>query len=179
MTPAEREKAVIHLEQTLERMLRTTARLSPEQWQYKPGADCWSVAEIVEHVAFVESRILGGIERTLQKEPTLSKPFMEDDAFVQRIVGRADRMKAPDQVAPSGRWALDQLIPEFEAARQRSIEFAKTTEASLRQHCFAHPFFGPLDCYQWLLLIPSHGERHRRQAEEIIKGMEFPRAVKA
>lgn len=175
MTPAEREKAVTHLEQTRERMLRTTTSLSPDQWRYKPESDCWSVAEIVEHVAFVESRILGGIERALQKEPTLSKPFMEDDAFVQRIVGRADRMKAPDQVAPSGRWPLDQLIPEFEAARKRTIEFAETTEASLRQHCFAHPFFGPLDCYQWLLLIPSHAERHRRQAEEMINGMGFPR----
>ena len=179
MTPTERERAIAHLEETRERLLRTADGLSSTQWQYKPASDRWSVAEIVEHVAFVEGRILAAIEKALQKEPSLVKPFMEDDAFVQRIVGRAERMRAPDAVVPSGRWPLEQLVPEFEAARKRSLEFAKTTNASLRQHSFPHPVFGELDCYQWLLVIPSHSERHRRQAEEIITGVGFPRAATA
>jgi DinB superfamily len=179
MTPAERERAIAYLEETRERLLRTALNLSGEQWQYKTSPDRWSVAEIFEHVTFVEGRILAGIERALQKEPTLVKPFMEDDAFVQRIVGRLERMRAPDAVVPSGRWPLEQLIPEFEAARRRSLEFAKTTNGRLRQHSYPHPFFGELDCYQWLLVIPSHSERHRVQVEEVIAAAGFPRTATA
>jgi uncharacterized damage-inducible protein DinB len=179
MTAAERERAIAHLEETRERLLRTARSLSREQWQYKPAPDRWSVAEIVEHVAFVEGRILAVIERALEKEPASTELFIEDDAFVEKIVERVDRAKAPEAFVPSGRWPLEQLIPEFEGARKRSIEFAKTTSAQLRQHSYPHPFYGRLDCYQWLLVIPSHSERHRRQAEEIIAEAGFlgPRSL--
>ncbi|HTS12904.1 MAG TPA: DinB family protein [Candidatus Limnocylindrales bacterium] len=177
MTSAERERAVALLEETRERLLGTTRGLSPTQWQYKPALDQWSVAELVEHIAYVEGLTLIGIDRALQKEPVSIQPSEEDDAFVKRITGRVQRLTAPERVVPSGRWALEELIPQFEAARKRSLEFAKTTEAPLRRHGFPHPFFGPLDCYQWLLLIPSHCERHRRQAEEVMGAAGFPRAA--
>ncbi|HUJ30912.1 MAG TPA: DinB family protein [Candidatus Acidoferrum sp.] len=179
MTPAERERAMTLLDETHQRLLGTTRGLTQAQWHFKPAPDRWSVAEIVEHIAFVEGGILKGIQKALPKEPTSVKPFMADDAFVERIVGRVDRAKAPDVVAPSGRWRLEELIPEFEAARRRSIEFAKTTSAPLRQHSYPHPFLGELDCYEWLLVIPSHCERHRRQAEEVMAAPDFPRAAAA
>jgi uncharacterized damage-inducible protein DinB len=179
MTPRERERAIAHLEETRERLLRTAGDLTHEQWRYKPAPDRWSVAEIVEHVAFVEGRILKGIEKALEKEPASTGLFMDDETFVERIVECWDPAKAPEAVAPSERWPLEQLLPEFRAARNRSIEFAKTTNAHLRQHSYPHPFFGPLDCYQWLLVIPSHGERHRRQALEVMAGAGFPPSARA
>jgi len=80
---------------------------------------------------------------------------------------------------PMGRWPHDQLVREFEAARKRTSEFAATTSADLRQAAFPHPMFGPLDCYQWLLLIAAHGERHRAQAEEVMADANFPRSAAA
>jgi DinB superfamily len=179
MTSAERERALAHLEETRERLLRTARSLSREQWQYKPSPDEWSIAEMVEHVAFVEGRIQAGIKKALGQPATTCERALKDDDLVQRIVGRTKRLKAPDVVVPTGRWPLEQLLPEFEMARKRSIEFAKTTDAPLRQHSYPHPFFGELDCYQWLLVIAFHSERHRLQAEEVMAAAKFPRAVTA
>ncbi len=92
--------------------------------------------------------------------------FEEDDVLVARVVDRDERMKGPERLMPTGRWSDDELFGEFEAARKRTADFAATTDASLRQSGFPHPAFGPLDCYQWLLLIAAHGERHRRRRKK-------------
>jgi DinB superfamily len=179
MTPAERERAVAYLAETRENLLRTARNLSPTQLQYKPAPDRWSVAECLEHIVVVEDVILANIHKSLQQPPDSTKPVMGDDGVTGTVVDRSFRVQGPDRLMPSGRWGHDQLLSEFEAARKRSSDFAASTTAPLRQHGYAHPLFGHLDCYQWVLLIGGHGERHRLQAEEVMADAGFPRAAAA
>lgn len=59
---------------------------------------------------------------------------------------------------PTRRWPDNaELVREFAQARQRSIEFAMSSDM----------VFQDLDCYQWLVFLAAHGERHARQIEEI------------
>jgi len=179
MTPAEREQAISSLRDSRDRLLRTAHGLSPAQLRYKPAPDRWSVAECIEHIVVVESSILGSVEKTLQQAADSPKSAIQDDVLVHRVVDRTTRVKGPDRLMPTNRWPHDQLVREFEAARKRTSEFAATTSADLRQAAFPHPMFGPLDCYQWLLLIAAHGERHRAQAEEVMADANFPRSAAA
>ncbi|HYL68181.1 MAG TPA: DinB family protein [Candidatus Limnocylindria bacterium] len=179
MTPAERERATTYLAETRERLLRTMRGLSPAQLQYKPAPDRWSVAECVEHIIMVESFLLANVEKTLQRAADSTSPVMGDDAIVQRVVARLTRVKGPDHLMPTARWPHDKLLPEFEGVRRRTAEFTANVTAELRQHTFPHPIFGPCDCYQWLLFIGAHGERHRAQAEEVMADSRFPRAAAA
>ncbi|MGA8408930.1 MAG: hypothetical protein WB680_17265, partial [Candidatus Acidiferrales bacterium] len=87
--------------------------------------------------------------------------------------------QAPEILQPAGRWPDEQLLPEFEAARQKSRDFATSTEADLRSHFFKHPALGDLDLYQWLLMIAAHCDRHRAQSEEVMASEGFPSAQKA
>jgi uncharacterized damage-inducible protein DinB len=177
MTPAERERATKYLEKTRESYLHTARRLSREQLQYKPAPDRWSVAEALEHIIIVERRVLGVIETTVQQAPNASQNAFEDEFLVRRIAGRVDRFKGPHVLMPTGQWPVHQLPEEFEAVRRRSFEFTASTKAELRQHGFPHPIFGELNCYQWLLLIPAHCERHLAQAAEVMAEPGFPRAA--
>lgn len=179
MTPAERERAITSLRDSRDRLVALAQKLSPSQLLYKPAPDRWSVAECLEHVIVVENSILGAIEKTVQRLPDSPKSVTDDDALVTRVVNRTERATAPDRLMPVGRWPHDQLLREFEAVRKRTSEFASATDADLRQSVFPHPRFGPLDCYQWLLLIAAHGDRHRAQAEEVMAAAEFPRAASA
>jgi uncharacterized damage-inducible protein DinB len=177
MTPAEREHATKYLEKTRESYLHTARTLSREQLHYKPAPDRWSVAEVLEHIIIVERRVLGSIEKTVQQAPNASKSAFEDEFLVSRVATRVDRLKGPDVLMPKGQWPEHQLAEEFEAVRRRSLEFAGSTKADLRQHGFPHPVFGELNCYQWLLLIPAHCERHLAQADEVMAEPGFPRAA--
>jgi uncharacterized damage-inducible protein DinB len=179
MTPGERERAIHALSESRERLLGTVQRLSPSQLAYKPAADRWSVAECVEHIIVVENSIFGAVEQTVQKPADLPQTVIGDDALVAKVVDRSERFKGPERLMPTGRWPHDQLCREFESVRARTSEFAASTDARLRESVFPHPRLGPLDCYQWLLLIAAHGERHRAQAEEVMASADFPRAASA
>jgi hypothetical protein len=153
--------------------------LSPAQLQYKTAADRWSVAECVEHIIIVEGFLLANVEKTLQRAADSTSPAVGDDDMVQRVVARLTRVKGPDRLMPTSRWPLDKLLPEFEAIRKRTADFTANITDELRQHTFPHPILGPFDCYQWLLFIGAHGERHRAQAEEVMADPGFPRAAAA
>lgn len=176
MKPAERERALAFLEKTRQDFLRTACGLSAAQLQYKPAPDRWSLAELFEHIIVVEGRVHDRMRKALQQPPTEMKTSVQDEVVVRLAADRSGKLKAPDPVIPSGRWPAERLAQEFEAIRNRSIDFARATEADLRRYSFAHPFFGDLDCYQWLLLIPAHCQRHLSQAEEVMSDPNFPRA---
>jgi uncharacterized damage-inducible protein DinB len=179
MTPAERQRAVAYLDETRDNLLRATKNLSPTQLQYKCAPDRWSVAECLEHITLVETLVLGNINSALQQAAGSPKTDMGDDALVRSVTDRSFRATAPERIAPTGRTPHGQLLAEFEAARQRTAEFLASTDVPLRQYAFPHPRFGQVDCYQWVLLVAGHGDRHRQQVEEVIADAGFPRAAAA
>lgn len=182
MTSAERELALQNLAESRERLLRVTQNLTREQLHFRPAPERWSVAECLEHIVMVEKRLLERIQTTLEKAPDAARRSVlegRDDALVAGTVARELRFQAPEILLPTGRVPDEQLLPEFEAARQRSQEFAAGTQADLRGRVFKHPALGDLDLYQWLLMIAAHCDRHRAQSEEVIASEGFPTARKS
>jgi uncharacterized damage-inducible protein DinB len=182
LTSAERESLLKNLAESRERLLHMAQGLSREQLHHRPAPDRWTVAECVEHIVTVEGRVLGSIQRTVEAGPDSSKHSVmegKDDAMVADVVGRVTRLQAPEFLAPTGRWPDEQLLKEFEGARQQTVDFAASTGADLRRHFFKHPAFGELDLYQWLLLIAAHCDRHRAQSEEVMASPGFPRGRRA
>ena len=181
MQAAERELALQHLHASRRRLLETVQGLTPEQRSFKPAADCWSVADCVEHIIVVEHFVLDSVDRRLQSAPEPEKQAEtvgKDEVIQERVPARNFRVKGPDAVMPTGRWPdFATLLEQFGAARNRSIQFTSSTEADLRNHFFPHPFLGQFDCYQWLLFIGTHCERHVRQMEEVQEHAEFPRGL--
>ncbi len=128
----------------------------------------------------VEGNIVKTIQRLLQTPPPADKPDTngKDQVILEHVPGRATRVKGPAAVMPQGRWPnFDDLLREFESTRERTLHFAATTQGDLRAYAFPHPFLGPLDCYQWLLFLAAHCERHVRQMEEVKSDPVFPRAA--
>jgi len=159
MQTAERDLVLEHLHRSRARLLETVQELSPEQRSFKPAEDRWSVADCVEHIIIVEHFVLDSVGRVLKSAPEPEKhaeTVGKDEVIQQRVPSRNFRVKGPEAVMPIGRWPeFPVLLGQFEAARNRSIEFT-------------HPFLGQFDCYQWLLFIGTHCERHVRQMEEVL-----------
>jgi uncharacterized damage-inducible protein DinB len=182
MTSSERELILRNLAESRERLLATVQGLSREQLHYRSAPGRWTVAENVEHLTFVEGRVLGLIQKSLSEGPTPGKRSAfegKEDALVEDIAGRITRFQAPEHIRPIGRWPDDQLLKEFEAARRNTREFARSSDADFRNHFYTHPVFGDLDLYQWLLLVPAHCDRHRAQSEEVMASGGFLRSTHA
>jgi len=180
VTPTDRAFALKGLDLSRERLLRTVQRLSREQLEYRPAAGRWSVAENLEHVIVSERYVLGRVKGLVHEAPDSSRQSHwegRDEPLVRKVAERGlDRGQAPDAFLPIGRWPIEQLVPEFEAARALSRAFAASTQGDLRRHFFQHPVLGgELDGVQWLLLIGAHCYRHCTQSEEVIASPGFPR----
>jgi hypothetical protein len=176
ITPAEREFALQLLDQSGAQLLKLTQELSPEQLSYRPEPERWSVAENVEHLLVSEKRLLPAIQKLLQSPPDLQKESALSDAEVLRRIGTVvKRVQAPPHALPASRWLAQELLREFETTRRNTRGFAATTKGDLRHHFVEHFLFGELDCYQWLLLIGSHTQRHTDQSKGVIASPGFPR----
>jgi len=170
MTDAEREAVLSYLAETRSGLLEAIESFPAEHFSTCPAEGCWSAAMTLEHIVSVEGRALGRIQHALSEPADSSRQSGmagKDEELWAGVRGRNVRIKAPPILEPVGDKDRQRLIEGFYAARAVTIAFARETDADLRSHFAAHPLFGDLDCYQWLMLIPSHGERHRAQIEEI------------
>jgi len=68
-----------------------------------------------------------------------------------------------------------QLMARFKEQRARALAYVQETEAPLKAHTAANPFFGPLNAHQWLLYIPLHHARHNLQIAEVKTSTDYPR----
>jgi hypothetical protein len=169
ITTAERERVVAALEETGAALVHTVREFPGQDFSRCPQEEIWSAAHTLEHIVFVEGRALGRIHLALQQPADPSRKSAwegRDERLFSAVRSREERIKAPSIANPAGTQSVGQLLTAFEETRQKSIQFARETDADLRFHFAAHPLFGELDCYQWLMLIPSHCERHRLQIEE-------------
>jgi len=68
-----------------------------------------------------------------------------------------------------------ELVEELRKARTRTLAFVAEESGELREHFFAHIVFGDLDCYQWLVVLARHMDRHLRQVDEVMRDPGFPK----
>lgn len=177
----EREHAIAQLTASRETLLAALQGLGSEAWTFRAAGGQWSIGDCVEHLCTVESRVLAGIQKRLDRtpEPREKVNTLEDDAAAfARIPSRdGGKFQAPDVVHPKGTLASpEQGIAEFEAVRSRMLHFVTGTEGDLRAHSMTHVVAGDLDCFQWVLLMANHARRHTQQIEEIKAAPGFPGA---
>lgn len=183
MEATERKLALEYLAASRDRLYGAVAGLSPEQHDFRPAEGCWSVADCVEHLVVVEKFVLKTIHSVLEAPPEPAKRAEvrgKDQIVIEMVPVRTRRVHGPDAVQPQQRWPhFEDALGQFGAARASSMSFATETDADLRSHFFPHPFLGDLDCYQWLLFLGLHCERHVRQMEEVMADPAFPRGLEA
>jgi hypothetical protein len=151
--------------------------LSDAQWKFKPAADRWSIAEIVEHLALVENVMVQRIFPSIEKAPAPAAerdPKPIDGMILTKVGDRTTKFQAPPFVTPTGRWAPSEALDHYLADRGQTVAFVTTTP-DLRHHVVDHPAFGSLDGYQWILAIAGHSVRHTKQILEVKSDPNFPK----
>jgi hypothetical protein len=169
-----------HLHATRKMFLDSVAGLTPEQWNFKPAPNRWSIAECAEHIAISEDYIFGVIQNQILKSPADPEKRAEvkdkDEAVVKGVPDRSQKFNAPEPIVPKKRWPdPETLIAHFKAARDAHIAYIDTTQDDLRDHFGKHPAMGTLDAYQWILLMSAHTERHTEQINEVKTDPKYPK----
>lgn len=179
MTAQERATLIAQLEQSRDRFLTAVNGVSELQWAYKPAPNRWSVGEVAEHIAATDAFVLSLVRGSLLQSP--EQPRNPGAAAVEQRIrsfmgDRTAKAQAPEVIAPNGRWPTKTaLVAAYRQQRDALIRYVRTTQDPVRDHVSPHPLFGPLDGYQWMLLIAWHGDRHVQQMGEVKLAAGYPR----
>ena len=176
ITPTERSQALHYLAQTREGLIRSVKGLSETQWKFKPAADRWSAAEVLEHIALTEDVVLANVLPHLADGPAPAKgidPRQIDAMILYKVPDRSTKLQAPEILVPTGRWSPNEALDRFLAGCGELMSILESNHG-LRAHVVPHPALGPLDGYQWILAVAAHTERHTKQILEVEADPHFP-----
>ncbi len=176
---ADRKVLLDHLNRSSSEFLDSVNGLTKEQWNYKPAADVWSVAECAGHIALSEDFLRDIIEKKILSAPASAERVAErkalDEKVVKMVSDRSFKAKAPEPLIPSGQFATpEEIIAAFQRNREKTIAFAESRD-DLREHAAPHPVLKEMDAYQWLLFLSGHTMRHTAQIQEVKANARFPR----
>jgi hypothetical protein len=171
----EQAKAADYLISTRDNLLQSLRNLAGEQCDFKPAPEQWSIAEVLEHVVLIETRIhdlIGKMPEAPEAEP--DRDDQRIDGFILANLHRRSRkVQAPPNLLPARRWSPAEMLEQFSKSRGKTLELLAEAPA-LRGHVFPHPLFGPWDGYQWLLALAGHTARHTDQILELKSHAAFP-----
>jgi hypothetical protein len=178
LSDTERSYLIEQLEQSRKAMLASIDGLTDSQWKFKPAANVWSVQECAEHIVLAESYIFEGSQQIL-KTPAVDRPEKSnsdvDHILVTRVQDRSQKATAPEPLVPGRKFSTpSDAAKAFTIARDKTIAYVKSTQDDLRNHVGPGPA-GPMDAYQFLLLLSAHSARHTAQIREVEASSGYPK----
>ena len=143
----------------------------------RPHPESWSVLECVEHIALTEEALLARL-----KEAKPAGESREDRAretrFQELALNRLRRIDAPEPVIPRpGLESLAEARERFKRIRAETMRYVEEFEGDLRWSLTTHPLITrPVNCYEMLLLMAFHPQRHAQQIIHIREQLSPPRS---
>jgi hypothetical protein len=179
LTQAEKEHALQYLESTKKDVVDATKGLSEAQWNFKPGPDRWSVAQVMEHIAAAEDFIrVDFVEKKVMTLPAgdPGRDVKKMDAAVEAMIpDRSHKAQAPEPLVPNNRFGSpERSLKHFLESREITEQFLRSTPG-LRDHVMDGPV-GKMDGYEFILFIAAHSERHTKQINEVKADPNFPKS---
>lgn len=178
LSKKERKFGIFLLKDTRDDAIKSSKDLSAAQLNYKAKPDKWSVKECMYHIAGAEKLLWTLFENTMKLPANPEKRAeikVTDEQVVKMIEDRSGKFQAPEPIQPknTGFNSLDEAVMDFKKHRGDHIKYLKNTTEDLRNHVVQMPF-GYIDCYQVLLFIAAHSNRHTQQMNEVKASTGFP-----
>jgi DinB superfamily len=177
MTNMDREHLLVHFEMTTQMVAELVRGLSPGQLEYKASPDRWSIREVVSHLAVAEPDYWREIQKALKAAPDMNtkKSAATDADIMWYGIDRVVHTKTGGGHEKVDTYKdLGEALARFQTLRGTMIDYIKTTNDDLRAHSFGE-YGEVIDCWQWMLEISTHAERHIQQIREIKNDPNFPK----
>jgi len=159
--------------------------LSPEQLNWKPSPDQWSIAQCLEHLIITNRPYIPTFEQILSNEKQTTAwerlPFLP--GFFGRFLIKAldpdskRKVKAPKIFQPSLSKIDSKIIPEFISQEKRIATLMKAlADRDLEKQRVTSPVsrvvtYSLFDAFRIILV---HEQRHFAQAERVMASKDFP-----
>jgi uncharacterized damage-inducible protein DinB len=175
----ERKFAVSQLKDTRTDLLSTIKKLSAQQLDFKSSRDSWSIGECISHISLTEKKLWDKLELAMKQpanpEKRLELTFSDED-LLKTLEGRSANVIETECLQPDieRKQQVGDALATFKSVRAAHLKYVKTTTEDLRNHFIQLPI-GWIDCYQAIIFMTSHSNRHISQINEILADPGFPK----
>jgi hypothetical protein len=176
MSDTDREHLLVHFQMTTQMVAEQVRGLSAAQMEYKASPDRWSIREVVSHLAVAEPDYWRDLQKALKAAPDMKdKKAQATDADIMWYgIDRVVHQKTGGGHEKVDTYKdLGEALGKFQALRSTMIEYINSTSDDMRAHSFGDQEV--IDCWQWMLEISTHAERHIQQIREIKNEANFPK----
>jgi hypothetical protein len=176
MSSEDREHLLVHFEMTTQMVAEQVRGLSPAQLEYKASPDRWSIREVVSHLAVAEPDYWRDLQKAVKAAPDMKekKASATDADILWYGIDRVAHTKTGGGHEKVDTYKdLGEALGKFQTLRGTMIDYIKTTNDDMRAHSFGDREV--IDCWQWMLEISTHAERHIQQIREIKNDPSFPK----
>lgn len=144
----------------------------PERRTRRPSPEQWSPADVIGHLAILESRVADVFStlisdaraRGVRADPETSPVLPTID--ITRVLDRSTKFVAPDRVDPH-KTQTGLAWSDYERAHDQLTSIVRQTDGlALSDVVHPHPIFGALNMYEWIAFIGAHEARHAEQIRE-------------
>lgn len=164
-----------HLDVQHERLRNAVESIPKAQREKKPNPDRWSVAEVIEHLSIVETRIARVFDAKLTEARNAGAVREERDSSpvvgsidMDRVLDRSRRITAAESNLPSGKLDAEAAWSALERARTALRDSVQAADGlALGEIVQPHPVLGPINLYQWIAFVGGHEARHAAQVMEL------------
>lgn len=153
------------LNATREQLLKEIELLNNRQFNQKPDANSWSIAQICHHLVLVEASTIKAIAWGLSSQ----EPTQPERLNVQLITDRTTKLTAPKIVEPSDKpFEVQYMLTLLSDTREQLTTFllGMADPSLLAKKAVKHPAFGQLALDQWIEQVYLHEQRHIEQIQE-------------
>ena len=150
---------ILQLESTAEILRALLIGLTPEQAQWKPAPDRWSVAEVLEHLSHTE----GHFYRTaVELIATEDNPVVE--AYDQEALAAAGQYSGRD---------VEDSFDHFEEQREDNLAYLNGLPLSAAERTARHTRSGPVTLAHILNEWAFHDLGHIRQIADLVRAIHY------
>ena len=178
-TENDRQYLLANLTRSKDMLIKETAHLSAEQWNFKETDDRWSIKQVVEHIAFWELLLQREVSQDLYAgpQPELNKTAKPDSIFLGFIMQEnphiaTDYTKPFTFSVPMGLNDGKNNMAWFLKMRNESIDYLTTATEDLRSYYLKS---GRGNIHQVYITTFGHTDRHLRQILKIKQHPKYPR----
>ncbi|MBI3651696.1 MAG: DinB family protein [Acidobacteria bacterium] len=175
------QEVVDYMTAEREKFIATANGLSDTQINFKSAEDQWSIRDIFHHIWMVEGLTAKLMANLLQQAVEKQLPADPDPeaSMLNSLEAHAEswnrKFQAPERVVPLEAVSLTESIAKMGETRTAILapldELCRYDVSSL---LYPHPALGPINVYQWLVLMGAHEARHGKQIERIKADALYP-----
>lgn len=167
------------LDDTRESLRNAIAGIPADKHTVRPSHDRWSVAEVVEHLGIVETRIARMLSEKInsakdaglgaESETTPVAPMLD----IAPIINRGKPITASEASQPRGGLSTSDGLNVLTERRSALREAVTSADGlALGSVEIPHARLGTLNVYQWLIFLAGHEARHTDQIREVARSVQ-------